>query len=273
MSARADHGCPHVELAVGWALHALEPAEETLLFAHLPYCTECAGVIADTEAVSAALGASLPQVEPPPELEQRIMAAAVEPAEHSGGSVITELSPVSRLGSGSGSRRGVRGDRGGRLVPRLLAAAAAVVLLAASVALGVRVVQLEHQRAVAQEQLTALSDAIGRASGPGVSRVALVTPDGQGVGMLFAGPRQAELLTTGLPGNNPSGQIYVLWGLRGGTPTALAGFDVAPDGPVVHPLPSIGEGRGFNAYAVSLERGRALPRTPSKVLASGQVES
>jgi hypothetical protein len=28
--------CPHTELAVGWALHSLEPAEESLVAAHLP---------------------------------------------------------------------------------------------------------------------------------------------------------------------------------------------------------------------------------------------
>lgn len=34
-------GCQHSELAAGWALRALEPAEEILVAAHLSDCSEC----------------------------------------------------------------------------------------------------------------------------------------------------------------------------------------------------------------------------------------
>ena len=65
--------CPHSELAVGWALHALEPAENLLIAAHLADCSTCASIAADTEEVGAALGLSVPQTIPSLELERRIL--------------------------------------------------------------------------------------------------------------------------------------------------------------------------------------------------------
>ena len=51
--------CPHSKLAVGWVLHALEPAEDLLIAAHLADCLTCASIVADTEEVGAALGISV----------------------------------------------------------------------------------------------------------------------------------------------------------------------------------------------------------------------
>lgn len=80
--------CEHSELAVGWALHALEPAEEILVAAHLPDCAECTRTVAETEMVGATLGLSVPEQAPSAALEQRVLAvtstpqvARVEPAE------------------------------------------------------------------------------------------------------------------------------------------------------------------------------------------------
>lgn len=66
--------CPHSELAVGWALHALEPADEILVAAHLPDCAECTRTVAETEQIGAVLGLSVPQAVPSAELEQRVLA-------------------------------------------------------------------------------------------------------------------------------------------------------------------------------------------------------
>ncbi len=71
--------CPNSEMAVGWALHALEPDEEILVAAHLPDCAECTRIVADTEQVGAALGLSIPEVTPSAELEQRILAVTATP--------------------------------------------------------------------------------------------------------------------------------------------------------------------------------------------------
>ncbi len=66
-------GCPHRELAVGWALHALERVEESLFAAHTSDCPVCATTSAQTEEVGAMLGLSVPEAIPSAELEQRIL--------------------------------------------------------------------------------------------------------------------------------------------------------------------------------------------------------
>jgi hypothetical protein len=65
--------CPHRELAVGWALHALEPAGDSLVTAHMPHCPVCTRTAAETEEVGATLGLSIPQTNPRTELKQRIL--------------------------------------------------------------------------------------------------------------------------------------------------------------------------------------------------------
>jgi hypothetical protein len=68
-------GCPYRELAVGWALHALEPAEEASVIGHLADCPTCARSAAETEEVGAMLALSIPQTIPSVGLEQRILTA------------------------------------------------------------------------------------------------------------------------------------------------------------------------------------------------------
>jgi hypothetical protein len=74
-----DHG-PYDELAVGWALHALEPEDEALFGAHLPSCPRCTRTVAETSEVMSALAGDLPQVEPSEGLRDRLR-AAVEQTE------------------------------------------------------------------------------------------------------------------------------------------------------------------------------------------------
>ena len=68
-------GCPYRELAVGWALHALEPAEGSLVTGHLAGCPTCASIAAETEEVGAMLALSVPQTIPSSGLQQRILSA------------------------------------------------------------------------------------------------------------------------------------------------------------------------------------------------------
>lgn len=65
--------CPHRALAVGWALHALEPAGDSLVTAHLPDCPICTTTATQTEQVGATLGLAIPQTDPSTELEQRVL--------------------------------------------------------------------------------------------------------------------------------------------------------------------------------------------------------
>lgn len=254
-------GCPHHELAVGWALHSLEPAEESLVAAHVSTCPACAEAAAQAEEVGAMLGLSVPDLVPSAELEQRILTAAgvTSAAPADAGPVSTQPAPrtrwLSQLRSGK------------------VAVAAAAILVAIAAVLGVRVVQLGGQLNQAQREVTAMSQTIQRVADPAVVRVPLVTRDGQAVGMVLASRNQVAVVPTRLPSNRVADQTYVLWGLAGGTPIALAAFDASGDVPRLHPVPSATQTEKFSAYAISLEPGRRAPAVPTDVVASGQVTS
>ncbi|MGH3982445.1 MAG: anti-sigma factor domain-containing protein [Pseudonocardiaceae bacterium] len=253
--------CPHRDLAVGWALHALEPAEEALVATHMPDCPACTRTVAQTEQIGATLGLSVPELIPSAELEQHVLAVTIDRRAAQVEPLPTPTQPMrphpqpSRPGTG------------------LLVAAAAVVLVAAVVGLGVRVAQLSDERNQAERQVTAVSGAIEAVADPAAIRVPLVANDGGAVGMVLASRDRVAVVTTSLPGNRVADQTYVLWGLAGQVPTALTAFDVTSEVAGLHAVPTAAGTQNFTGYAVSLEPGRRTPAAPTKVLASGQVRS
>jgi hypothetical protein len=156
---------------------------------------------------------------------------------------------------------------------RMLAVAASMVLVIASVGLGIRVVQLDGERDQAERQAAALSDAMNRIADPGSVKVPLIAPDGRPKGLVLADRDDVVVVPTDLPVNRVSDQIYVLWGLRYGMPTALGGFDVSDDVQVPDAVSSAAGAEQFAAYAVTLEPGRQAPAAPTTdIIAMGQVE-
>ncbi|MGH3833992.1 MAG: hypothetical protein ACRDRS_26735 [Pseudonocardiaceae bacterium] len=257
--------CPHRELAVGWALHALEPAEESLVAAHMPECPTCSSTAAQTEEVSATLGLSVPEVAPSAALEQRVLSVAgvrwaAPPAPVSVRAPTPALvslpvpPPVRRVTMPAWLRAG-------ELV-------AAMVLVAAAMVLGVRVVQLGGELKQAQGQLADVTQAIRSAEDPAAVRVPLFAEDGRAVvGMVLASRNRVAVVTTGLPSNRVRDQTYVLWGLAGGAPIALAAFDVAWQAPRLRAVPAATGTGQFTGYAVSLEPGRHTPTAPTDIVA------
>lgn len=258
---RRVEGCPHDELAIGWALHSLEPAEESLVAAHLPDCPICARVASQTEELGAMLGLSVPETIPSAELEQRILSVT--------GTRWT--APVLPLAPPPPPARPIPWFS--RLRFGEFAAAAALILVAAAAVLGVRVVQLDGQLDQAQRQATALSEAIRSAADPAALRVPLRAKDGQPVGMVLASRDQVAVVPTRLPSNRVADQTYVLWGLAGGTPIPLGAFDISGEAPQLHAVPSAPTPGKFTGYAISLEPGRRAPAVPTDVVASGLVTS
>lgn len=248
--------CPHRELAVGWAFHALEPAEESLVAAHLPDCPECTRTVAETMQLGATLGLSIPEAVPSTELEHRVLAVTTTNAA----APIIPLVQPPQPGDNAGVPRRYR----------MLAAAASVLLVVASVTLGIRVVQLDGERDQAERQATALAE---RIADPGSVRVPLVAPDGVAKGVVLADGDEVVMVSTDLPVNRVSDQIYVLWGFRDDAPTAIVGFDVLADARVPDVVPSATGAENFTGYAVTLEPGRHTPATPTTdVIAIGQVK-
>ncbi|MEO7196023.1 MAG: anti-sigma factor [Pseudonocardiaceae bacterium] len=264
--------CPHRELAVGWALHALEPAEESLVAAHMPECPTCSSTAAQAEEVSATLGLSVPEVAPSAALEQRVLsvtgvraaAPPVPPAPMPAPASAPMPAPASVSLSVPPPARRVTMPawlRAGELV-------AAVVLVAAAMVLGVRVVQLNGELKQAQGQVTDVTQAIRSAEDPAAVRVPLFAEDGRAVvGMVLASRNRVAVVTTGLRSNRVQDQTYVLWGLTGGAPIALAAFDVALRAPRLRAVPAATGTGQFTGYAVSLEPGRHTPTAPTDVVA------
>ncbi len=264
---RPEAGCQHRELAVGWALHCLEPAEEALFAAHLPDCADCRQAVQEAEEVGAALAVMVPDAEPPQQLQHRILAAATAGEDRTddgedphGDGTVTPLS------------RRVRPQLTRQSVGRALTAAAVVALVAVAGVLGARVVQLDAERDRVAGELNNISQLVERMAEADTRTAALAGPDGRPMALLVAGSDRITVMPIGLAPTAES-KSYVLWGLGTGAPVALDAFDVQADSQVSHTVSSVPRVEAFSAFAVSLEPGETLPATPSDVVATGEVDS
>jgi hypothetical protein len=260
-TAGEDGRCPNEELAVGWALGALEPDDEHALRAHLPGCSICQETVRSTEQVTALLGGSVPQEDPPARLRQKVLGAAARTPQDA-----YEPLPF-RLGSSLSEAPGrpveiVQRPRPRRAVQ--LAAAVILVLAVAVGALGWQVSNLTGQQQTQSQLLAVLGD-------PAMHRAVLRETDGQEAAVLLSSPTSAAVMPLGLRANNASDQTYVVWGLSTGTPIALSSFDV--NGAAAQLLAWNSAAAQHQKFAISLEPGRALPAKPTDVIASGEVTS
>jgi hypothetical protein len=273
------------ELAVGWALHALEPEDEALFGLHLPDCARCARTLAETSEVMAALAADLPPAEPSAGLRERIRSAVGE-TEQVRSPVLPSVSPVAMLDDGApprppagppaarprapatwGPRRLRPGGWGGRTPQALAAGATAVVI-----GLGVWNVVLSTARQQAEQTAAEQQRVVDSLLTPG--RVTFVPLDSEGhrVATVVARQGRLEVVTTGLPVDEELSTTYVLWGLRRGAAVPLGTFDVIRPRLDLRTVGSDGAGPGgFSGYEISLEPGRKAPAKPTRVVARGQV--
>ncbi|MDD7936967.1 anti-sigma factor [Actinomycetospora lutea] len=287
------HTGEHDALAVGWALHTLDPDEAAAFEAHLATCPTCRQTVDDTTAILGDLAGAVVPVDPPPRLRRQLLDAVdAEPAPGSGTGVDTpEVGPA-----GDGTRPATDTDtdtgtgpeprRDGAVVPlaprrratRWLAAAAVVLVVAAIGGLTAANQSLRAERDSAQaaaaaqaEREAAVADVLRDAGSPGVSHAVLAGTQGGIVGLVIDDGTGQRVLTTGLGPNDTLTETYVLWGLVDGTPQPLGTFDVGGQGPDVRSVPSTPEAVPYAGFAVSLEPGRTAPASPTRVVASGQV--
>ena len=274
------------ELAVGWALHALEPEDEAVLARHLPECPRCARTVVETEEVMGAMAADLPSAEPSEGLRDRLRDVVAQteqvrrPAVPAGAtaqpSAATppepepepETEPALRVPSP------IPTGRPGSVPQRalLLTLAAAV---AGIVGLGLWNVGLASDReravAVAAEQSAVVEELLR----PGARVVAQMSDkDGRALATVVTQEGDLQVVSQGLPVNDDTAETYVLWGVADDVPVPLGTFDVNRSRLDVHAVVSPPTGAGsFSQYAVSLEPGRQPPPKPSEVVAIGQVTS
>lgn len=111
---------PDRDELVAYSLEALDPSEAAAVEAHAPSCARCSRELEALAPAVAVLGESVEQLEPPPELRERVLAIVREEAE----SKRAELS-AARATEGM-ARREPRGLRGLLLRPATGLAALAV---------------------------------------------------------------------------------------------------------------------------------------------------
>jgi anti-sigma-K factor RskA len=254
------------ELAVGWALHALEPEDEAAFAAHLGGCERCAETVAGTSEAMAAMATDLPQAEPSDELRERLR-RAVETTEQVPAPASRKPAPVRDLPAVAPRVATVPHRR--RLLPALVAAAAAAI-----VGLGVWNVVLGHQRQELQSTVAAQSAVVDALLDPHRATLSLRGDDGQPVATVVPRGGELEVVAHGLAANDAGSTSYVVWGMRGSTLVPLGTFDVEGSQMQLQTVGSRLTGLDqFDEYAVSLEPGQKAPSAPTDVIATGQVTS
>jgi hypothetical protein len=263
------------ELAVGWALHALEPEDETVFALHLPECARCAATVAETTEVMGAMARDLPFAEPSETLRSRLR-AAVETAEQLPGPAVPEAPAEARLRPGhqpdavvplgAGIRTGWR-----RALPTSLVAAA----VAAIVGLGLWNVFLASSEERLRETVASQEEVMEALMSPGQATIApLRADDGRTVATVVARADAVQVVTDGLSVNQPETSSYVLWGMGEGEAVALGTFDVSRSQIDVRSVGSPSTALdGFPEYGISLEPGQEAPPSPTVVVATGEVTS
>jgi len=261
------------ELAVGWALHALEPEDESLFLIHLAGCDRCAATVAEANEVMAAMSTDLPQSEPSEGLLQRIRAGVGENAQ------LPEPPDEAPAAAAVQPRRLIAGARSAAGPPqgwrRVLSVALVAAALAAIIGLGLWNVVLSSDREKLQATVAQQNAVMNGLLSPGRATIApLKAPDGKSVATVVARGDQVDLIMQGLAVNDPRSTTYVLWSMDAGNAESLGTFDVTSSQTA---MKTVGSGStGFDQhgiYGISLEPGRKAPSRPTEVVATGQVTS
>jgi anti-sigma factor RsiW len=200
------------ELAAGYVLGALEPDDEHVFQRHLDGCPICEANVRELEAVVGELAYAVPPADPPDTvwagIRREIRSEAVRPEA-------APQAPAPAPLQAPAPARARRGGRVQRLLPRL-AAAAAILLL---VGLSVWNVSLRDQNATYRNRVAALEEATRLANDPTASLVALEDAEGttgaQAAVIASSREDRGVLLIENLPPLQRN-RVYELWGVPGG---------------------------------------------------------
>jgi anti-sigma factor RsiW len=235
--------------AAGFVLGALTPAEEQAVRDHLASCPEAHAEVAELGEVVPSLAASVDQVEPPPALRERLLAAAAADLRARGDVAVAASSAVAapavaapadgsaapaagsapaveptgparapsigRIPSASSDVVPFSATRARSRAPRLgwaLGIAAALVIAA----LGVWNVRLQSQLTDAQAYQQRVDQVLAIARTPGGVMAVLASPTAAGQdGLVAIGTDgQAAMVVTGLPATTGN-QVYEVWVIVG----------------------------------------------------------
>ena len=263
----SDPGLDHArfdELAAGYALHALEQDEERRFLAHARHCPHCQQALADYAETAAALAETVPAAEPSPQLGPRILAAALarDPRPDPRGADRPGTQPAPGQPAPGAPVVPLRRRPRPRWLKATVAAAAAALIAGGTWA------GLAASEGSSTPPLAACAHA---GACPEIPLAG--TAEHQIAARVIITAGSAWLLPAGLPANDTTSQVYVLWQITAAhAPLPVGSFDVRPGarqplriGPLAAPY------HGTKAFAVSLEHGRAIPARPSDTVAQGQL--
>lgn len=258
------------ELAVGWALHALEPEDEAVFTEHLPGCDRCARTVAETSEMMAAMAADLPRAEPSDRLRERVHAAVAATEQVAAQDAVPE--PPRPAATGFPRYRAVdlpADASRSRLRSPVLALAAAA--LAAVLGLGIWNVFLADSRNDLEATVAQQERIVDALLTPGETTVAaLSADDGRAVATVVARSDRVDVVSYGLAVNDIADETYVVWGIDGDGPTAIGVFDVERSQMTLQTVGSGSTGLDeFTSYGISLESGREAPSAPTEIVAMG----
>jgi hypothetical protein len=256
------------ELAVGWALHALEPEDESIFAAHLGGCPRCLQTVAETAEVMAAMAADLPVAEPSEGLRTRLTAAVADTEQVPAPSRTQRAPGPAPVAAEVPALRGRRSF--GRLAPRALVAAA----VAAIVGLAGWNVVLARSQDELRSTVAAQTQVMDSLLTPGHQAIAPLRDKGRPLATVVASDSRVDVVARSLSVNNPARSTYVLWGMQGNTPVALGTFDVVRHDLDLRHVDADKAGLDqYKIFGVSLEAGRRAPAIPTHMVAIGGVDS
>ncbi|RBY81211.1 anti-sigma factor [Blastococcus sp. TF02-09] len=257
------------ELAVGWALHALEPEDADAFLPHLSGCPRCREIVDQTTEVMGDLATAAPAVELPPGLGERLRAEVARtpqdvPAERP--EQAAAPAPARPAPAAASPAVPSRVPAGVPVPRRRWTSVLVAAAVAAVVGLGAWTAVLIGDRDEARDAVAAESALVEELLRPGPATVVPVTDDGRTVATLLTRDDGVQVVSHALEPNDRDAEIYVLWGLEQGTPKALGEFDV--DGPGLELRTLEVEGADdFPSYGISVEPGRQAPEAPTDVVA------
>ena len=210
-------------LTGSYALDALPDPERVEFERHLQHCPSCEAEVRGLRATAARL-AMAQALQPPPGMEQRVLAAAYRTRQ------LPPL-PSDRLRAARDHRRA---QVARRFAPRRIAAFAAAASVAAAVALGITQVSTQHRL----ESTQASNAAISRVVTAPDARIETARTSAGGSVTVVASAALREAVVTGT-GTPPAGRVYQVWvmspsgarsaGLMAGPSTVLASAVVPGD--------------------------------------------
>ena len=204
------------QLAVGYALSALEPEEEQDFSLHVAGCDVCSRALVEHHETLAHLAYDAAAEEPPAAVLEGIRAGV-----RASGRAGTFPAPVSLEAA-----RRRRPDRTVRWTTAMLGAAASLILVVALLIVNAGLADKQQDTQQANQRLT---EAVNQLLVSGASKVDLAGGSGTKAVAVVNGPT-VSLVLSGVPVNDRSTSVYVLWEQsKAGDVQAVGTFDVVSD--------------------------------------------